>query len=70
MLKSIQRFGKYCSCHLQGEYVIVRYFWKPYVGQAVGGELELTGLIGGAEGGAAIKLEMSTWLRKRGDEFF
>jgi hypothetical protein len=43
-----QRFGNHCSCHLQGNYVMVGHFWKPYIGQAVGGELELMVLIGGA----------------------
>jgi hypothetical protein len=43
-------------------------FWKPYIGQAVGGELELMVLIGGAEEWAAIRLEKSMWLRKGGDE--
>jgi hypothetical protein len=42
MLKTIRR----CSCHLHGEYVMVGRFWKP--GQAVGGEMNLTVLIGGA----------------------
>jgi hypothetical protein len=46
MLKIIQRFGKHCSCYLQGEYVIVGRFWKPYIGQAVGGEMYLMVLIG------------------------
>jgi hypothetical protein len=35
------RFGKNCSCHLQGEYVLVGNFWKPYIGQEVGGEWDL-----------------------------
>jgi hypothetical protein len=26
MLKVIQRFGKHCSCHLQGEYVGLAFF--------------------------------------------
>jgi hypothetical protein len=49
MLKIIQRFGKHCSCHLQGEYEMVGRFSKPYIGQAPGGELDLVVLIGGAE---------------------
>jgi hypothetical protein len=68
MLKIIQRFGRHCSCHLQGEYVMVGRFLKPYIAQTVGGELDLMVLIGGAEKRTAIQLEMSTWLRKRGDE--
>jgi hypothetical protein len=34
ILRIIQRFGKHCSSHLQGEYVLVGRFWKPYIGQA------------------------------------
>jgi hypothetical protein len=30
MLKGIQRFGKHCSCHLQGGCVMVRHLWKPH----------------------------------------
>jgi hypothetical protein len=45
MLK-IVRFDKHCSCHLQGEYVMVGRFWKPYrIQQAVGGELDLMTLM-------------------------
>jgi hypothetical protein len=68
MLRDIQRFGKHCSCHLQAE------GWNPTnhkkIGQAVGGELYLMVLIGGAEERAAIQREKSTWLRKLGDENF
>jgi hypothetical protein len=35
MLIIIQRFGKHCSCHLHGEYVMAGRFWKPYFRQAV-----------------------------------
>jgi hypothetical protein len=42
MLKVIQRFSKHCSCHFQGEYV--GKFWKPYIGQAVDGKWDMTGL--------------------------
>jgi hypothetical protein len=49
MLKIIQRFGKHCSCHLQGEYVMVGHFWQPYIGQTVGGELNLMVLFRGTE---------------------
>jgi hypothetical protein len=38
MLIVIQRFGKHYSCHLQGECVQVGLFFKPYIGQAMGGE--------------------------------
>jgi hypothetical protein len=50
----IVRFGKHFSFHLQGEHVVVGRFWKPW--QAVGGEWDVTVLIGGAEEQAAIKL--------------
>jgi hypothetical protein len=45
MFKIIQRFRKHCSCHPQGEYMMVGHFWKTYIGQAVGGELDLVALI-------------------------
>jgi hypothetical protein len=54
MFKVIQRFGKHCSCYLQGECVVVGRFWKPYMEQAVSGELYLMVLIGGAEERAAL----------------
>jgi hypothetical protein len=53
-LRIIKRFVKHCNCHLQGEHVMVGRFWKPYIGQAVGGELDLMVLIVGAEGGPAV----------------
>jgi hypothetical protein len=40
VLEVIQNFGKHCSCHLQGEYVLVRGFGKTFIEQAVGGEWE------------------------------
>jgi hypothetical protein len=48
--------------------VLVGSFWKPHIGQAIGGEWDVTNLTGGAEERDAIQLVMSTWLRKRGDE--
>jgi hypothetical protein len=49
MLKVIQHFGKHCICSLQGEYLLVGcFFWKLYIEQAVGGELVVMVLIGGA----------------------
>jgi hypothetical protein len=42
MMKVIQRFGKHCSFHLQGECVFV--FWKPYIEQVLGGERDVTDL--------------------------
>jgi hypothetical protein len=55
MSRIIQHFGKHCSYHLQGECVVVGC-WKLYIGQAVGGELDLDLMvvIAGAEGWAAI----------------
>jgi hypothetical protein len=49
MLKNIQHFGKQCSWHLQGDYVMNGRFWRPYVGQAVGSEMDFVVLIGGGE---------------------
>jgi hypothetical protein len=63
-------FSKDCSCHLQGEYVCVGYFWKPYIAQALDSELDLMVLFGGAKNLVAFQSEMSKWLRKRGDEIF
>jgi hypothetical protein len=68
MLRINQRFGKHCSCHLLGEYVMAGRFWKPYIGQAVDGELDLMVLTGGVEERAAIQLGINVWLKKRGDE--
>jgi hypothetical protein len=34
--------------------VVVGSVWKPYIGQAVGGELDLMAMIGGAEELAAL----------------
>jgi hypothetical protein len=53
MLRVIQCFDKHCSCHLQGESVVAGSFWKLYIGQALGGKLDLMVLIGGAEEQAA-----------------
>jgi hypothetical protein len=55
MLKIIHRFGKHCSCHLQGEYVLIGRFWNPYIRQTIGCEWYVTDLIGGAEEPAADK---------------
>jgi hypothetical protein len=43
---------------------------KPYIGQAVDGELDLMVLFGGVEERAAIHLEMNMWLKERGDDIF
>jgi hypothetical protein len=45
-------------------FLMVEHFWQPYIGQAVGGELDLMVLIGGVEERAAIQLEMSPWLKE------
>jgi hypothetical protein len=47
---------------------MVGCFCMPYIGQAVGGELYLMALTGGADEQTSIQLEMSVWLRKGGDE--
>jgi hypothetical protein len=60
MLKTVQLFGRHCSCSLQGEYVIVGRICKPYVGQATAEEFDLMVRKGG--------LEINTWLRRGGDE--
>jgi hypothetical protein len=59
MSRIIQHFGKQCSNHLQGECVVVGHFCKPYIGQAVGGKLDLMVLIGGAEEWVTIQWEKS-----------
>lgn len=60
----IQRFGKHRSCRLQGEFVMVGQFWKPYTGQAVDGELVVMVLIYGAEKLNCIELKPSNGLRE------
>jgi hypothetical protein len=40
MLKIIQRFGTHYSSYLQSEYEMAECFWKPYIGQTVGGVKE------------------------------
>jgi hypothetical protein len=35
-----QRFNKHCSCHLQGEYMLVVRLWKVYIGQEVGRHID------------------------------
>jgi hypothetical protein len=42
----VERFGEHRSCHHQGEYVLVGRVWLPYVGQEVGGALNVVELIG------------------------
>jgi hypothetical protein len=46
ILEVIQHFTKYCSCHLQSEYVFVGHFWVPYVEQAVGGKRNAMNMFG------------------------
>jgi hypothetical protein len=55
MLTVVQRFGKHCICHLQSEHVLTGHFWQPYVGQKVGGSMDVIELIGGAKERAVIK---------------
>jgi hypothetical protein len=47
MLKVMQRFGKHCSCHLQGECWLGFLGGGPYREQAVGGEWDMTDLTDG-----------------------
>jgi hypothetical protein len=49
MLRIMQHFSKHCNCYHQGECAVDGHFWKPCVGQAVGGMLDLMVLIGGME---------------------
>jgi hypothetical protein len=65
VLRIIQCCGKHCSCHLQGECVVVGCFWKPYIGHVVGDRLDLMVLIRGAEERAAVQWEKSVWLREK-----
>jgi hypothetical protein len=69
MLRIIQYFGKHYSYYLQSECVVVGHFWKPYMGQAVDGKLDLMKVLtGGVKERVVIQWEKSMWLRKRGDE--
>jgi hypothetical protein len=63
-------FRKTLHCHLHGECVVGGRFWNTYIGQAVSGKLDLMVLIFGAEERAAVQLEISMGLRKRGDQQF
>jgi hypothetical protein len=40
MLIVVQCFGEHCTCNLQDESVNAGLFWKPYIGQAVGGAMQ------------------------------
>jgi hypothetical protein len=55
MWRIVQRFSKHCSCYLQGECVVVGRFWKPFIGQALGGGLDLMVPTRGAEVWAEIQ---------------
>jgi hypothetical protein len=46
----------------------IRGFRKTYIEQAVGGEWDVKGLMGGTEERAATQSVPSTWLRKTGDK--
>jgi hypothetical protein len=48
MLRIIH-FDKHCSCHPQGESVMVRRFLQPCIGQALGRELGFLVMISGQE---------------------
>jgi hypothetical protein len=49
MLKINQCFSKHCGCHLQGEYVMDRHFWKSHIKLALSGEFDLMVLTGEAK---------------------
>lgn len=65
MLTIIERFDQQFSCHFQGEYVVWAFFESVALGTSVGGECDMTHLIGGAEERAAVQLATNSWLRKR-----
>lgn len=67
-MNTIKSFIKHCNCYLQGECVAAGQIWQPYIGQAVGVELESMVLTGGVEGQVALKWVNSMLLTKRGDE--
>jgi hypothetical protein len=48
MFKVVQRFGKHRNCHLQGK-CIDWMFMRDICRKVVGGERDMTSLIGGAE---------------------
>jgi hypothetical protein len=56
MWKITQRFVKHCSCHFHHDYVTAGHCWQPYVGEAVGGDLDSLVLIGGAEASVVLKI--------------
>lgn len=39
MLRNVRNFDSHCSCHLQGEYIVVGRFWKPYILYRAGSRL-------------------------------
>jgi hypothetical protein len=45
----IRCFGKYSTCYLQGEHLLIGRFWNPYTGQAIDGECDMMDLTGEAE---------------------
>jgi hypothetical protein len=71
-VESYTTFGKYCSCYLQGKYVLICLFfsWKTCVGQAVGGEWDVTNLIDGEEELTADQVVTRTWPKEKRDEKF
>jgi hypothetical protein len=64
MLGIVQCFGKWYSCHPQGEHVLVGQYWLSYLGQGVCGALNVLELIGGAEELATVP----RCLRKRSEK--
>jgi mRNA-degrading endonuclease YafQ of YafQ-DinJ toxin-antitoxin module len=73
MLTAVQSFGKYYSCHLQSDCVLVVtnqirtgwLFWQTYVGHRVKWVLDMMEMTGGGEESAAIRQKMSKWKTKR-----
>jgi len=55
MLRADQHFGKNCSCHFQGEYVLDGHFWQVCVGQRLGKVLDVMKMTGGAHEDAATQ---------------
>lgn len=55
MLRAVQHFGKNCSCHFQGKYVLDGHFCHVCVGQRLGKVLNVMTMIGGADEDAATQ---------------
>jgi hypothetical protein len=60
MLKIVQHFGKHCSCHLQGEYIMVGHFWQPDIERGSRQRLGFDGLTSVRIDGLWPKFELDT----------